>query len=174
MNAESPGPQAYGHKSTFEENKEKKRGFSCRGKTADPIALELSKYPGPGQYNSTFYNKPKAPRCASANNLRRTFADVGDADKNQPGPGQLDPNNIKFNLSKNRSAAAYQFGSSNRRPLSDYERTPASNYYESDKKLVMRSAPKFSVTKATKKEFPPACGTSPGPADYNPSIGFIK
>lgn len=132
LNCESsPGPQAYNKKSIFDQNRDKKRGYSCRNKTIDQIALEQSKYPGPGQYNLTLYDKPKAPRCASANNLRRTFVDEASKDRNGPGPGQH--SNFGFNLSKNKSAASYQFGNSNRRPLSDYETTPAPNYYRNDK-----------------------------------------
>lgn len=44
--------------------------------------MEMSKFPGPGQYNLTLYDKPKAPRCASANDLRKTFVDVALKDRN--------------------------------------------------------------------------------------------
>ena len=46
----SPGPAVYDKRTFVEENDFKKKGFSCRNKTKDLIALEISKTPGPGTY----------------------------------------------------------------------------------------------------------------------------
>lgn len=35
----TPGPNIYNKKGLFDENKEKKKGYSCRNKTPDRIAL---------------------------------------------------------------------------------------------------------------------------------------
>ena len=36
---ETPAPSYYNNKSCFENNKDKNKGYSCRNKTADLIAL---------------------------------------------------------------------------------------------------------------------------------------
>jgi hypothetical protein len=49
----------------------------------------MSRFPGPGQYNSSLVNKTTAPRCASTKTLRKTFMDdMQDFKKPYPGPGQ--------------------------------------------------------------------------------------
>lgn len=75
----------------------------------------MSKFPGPGQYNSSLYTKPTAARCATTNTLRKTFMDnIQEFKKDYPGPGKHENN---FNSSKYRATSAYDFGKSNRRPL---------------------------------------------------------
>lgn len=54
----------YDKKSLFDKNKQHNKGYSCRNKTADLIAEQMSKFPGPGQYNSSLVNKSTAPRYA--------------------------------------------------------------------------------------------------------------
>jgi hypothetical protein len=99
----------------FDKNKEKNKGYSCRSKTADLIAMEMSKLPGPGQYNSSLVNKSTAPKYANTNTLRKTFMDdMQDFKKPYPGPGHHNPG---FNHSKHRSATSFDFGRSTRRPL---------------------------------------------------------
>lgn len=77
----TPGPAGYDKKNYFEDDKDKKRGFSCRNKTADLVALEISKYPGPGKYESHLGNKNKAPRLAPTQTSRKTFMDDTEAFK---------------------------------------------------------------------------------------------
>jgi hypothetical protein len=74
-NETTPGPAFYDKKTFIEENKANKKGYSCRQKTADLIALELSRYPAPGQYESNMKNKPTAPRCSTSQTKRKTFMD---------------------------------------------------------------------------------------------------
>lgn len=72
---QTPGPAFYKFKSYVEENKERKKGFSCRQKTADGVLMELSKVPGPGMYESHTKNKHKSPTIARTNTERKTFMD---------------------------------------------------------------------------------------------------
>lgn len=102
-------------------------GFSCRNKTADLIALEMSKFPGPGQYESHLKNKNLAPRIANPQTLRKTFMDdMQDFKKTYPGPGHHEPT---MKMSKYRSVSVYNFGKSNRRPLDENESTPGPAEY---------------------------------------------
>lgn len=111
----TPGPAQYDKMNLFDKNKEKNKGYSCRSKTADLIAMEMSKLPGPGQYNSSLVNKSTAPKYANTNTLRKTFMDdMQDFKKPYPGPGHHNPG---FNHSKHRSATSFDFGRSTRRPL---------------------------------------------------------
>jgi hypothetical protein len=113
----TPGPAQYDKQTIFESNREKKRGYSCRNKTADLIALEISKFPGPGQYESHLKNKHTAPRVANPQTKRKTFMDdMQDFKKEYPSPGDHDPT---LKSSKYRSLSAFNFGKSNRRPLDE-------------------------------------------------------
>ena len=111
----TPGSAYYEMKGVFDENKEKKKGFSCRNKTVDLVAMEISKFPAPGQYESHLNNKSTAPRCATTNTQRKTFMDdMQSAKKSYPGPGNHDPG---FNSSKYRAMSAAPIGKSSRKPL---------------------------------------------------------
>lgn len=111
----TPGPAFYDKKGVFEENKDKKRGFSCREKNPDLVALDISKFPGPGHYDSHLKNKSTAPRCATTQTKRKTFMDdMQDFKKPFPGPGHHEPG---FNSSKYRSTSAAPIGRAQRRPL---------------------------------------------------------
>lgn len=72
---QSPGPGRYDKKTFVDTNEAKKKGFSCRNKTADLIAAELSKVPGPGHYQPTSSHHKKAPRCSASQAKRKTFMD---------------------------------------------------------------------------------------------------
>ena len=72
---ETPGPAGYDKKNYFQDDKDKKRGYSCRNKTSDLIALEISKFPGPGMYESHLNNKSQAARMAPTQTDRKTFMD---------------------------------------------------------------------------------------------------
>lgn len=77
--------------------------------------------------------------------------DMQDFKKSYPGPGNHNPG---FNSSKYRSASAFDFGRSTRKPLDQNQKTPGPVVYKNDKKQVLNSAPKFSVTKTiAKNEF---------------------
>lgn len=119
---ETPGPAGYEKKNFFTDDKDKKRGYSCRQKTSDLIALEISKYPGPGQYESHLKNKNKAPRQATNQTARKTFMDdMQDFKKEYPGPGNHEPG---FSGTKYRSQSAFIFKKSERKPLDENEKTP--------------------------------------------------
>ncbi len=110
------------------------------------IALEISKYPAPGQYESNMMNKPKAPRCSTSQSKRKTFMD--DMQRNStPGPGQHD---VKLSSAKNRSASAF-FGKSNRKPLDENEKTPGPFGYENNRLNFLNSSPQYSSTKSVAK-----------------------
>ena len=112
----TPGPAYYDKKSYVDHNKDRKKGYSCRSKTKDLVAMEISKYPAPGMYESHLKNKHQSPTIAATQSARKTFMDdMQDARQSYPGPGAHNGDN--FVGTKYRSASASQFGKSNRKDL---------------------------------------------------------
>ena len=99
----------------MQDNESKRKGYSCRKKVEDLVAQELSRMPGPGQYESNLKNKNMAPRCSTTQTKRHTFMDDTAAfKKSYPGPGYHNP---AFSSTKYRSSSANTFKRSVRQPL---------------------------------------------------------
>lgn len=58
---DNPGPGTYDRQAFWDENKDKKKGYTMRPKTADLLAKSRTLIPGPGEYQETLYNKTRAP-----------------------------------------------------------------------------------------------------------------
>ena len=81
------------------------------------VAQELSRVPGPGQYEYHLKNKNTAPRCSTTQTKRHTFMDDTEAFKKPyPGPGYHDPG---FKGTKYRASSSNLFAKTARKPLDE-------------------------------------------------------
>mgnify|MGYP000896204473 FL=1 len=99
------------------------------------------KIPGPAEYDTNqLNNKNKQPVYSIGNKSKSPQKIIEDHNTYKPSPG-LYQSKSTFNKS-----AGVIFGSSNRKDLTETERTPAPNYYTSEKDMQVSSLnPRCSI-----------------------------